>query len=153
MQQLTTNANISDLAYCAGLIDGEGCISAAPIPRCPASYSVTLTVGMCDREGLDLLVAVFGGEVRADRKLTSTGKTLYRWSLSCRKAAAALRLLEPYLRVKRARAVWAIALAETAKQGADRVVPLTEAETAYRRSLATLIRSANRKARATEARL
>ena len=51
----------TDKAYAAGLIDGEGSISARRHTHVRNSFSICVRVGMCDREPLDWLASIFGG--------------------------------------------------------------------------------------------
>ncbi len=106
MESVYGNLREADLqlAYLAGLVDGEGSISIKH-NKVTNVYSATIAVGMTQLEGLKLLVEVFGGKIRED--LTSNRKsTMYRWQLTSK--ADVTRVLEallPFLRVKKDLAV------------------------------------------------
>ena len=89
-----------NLAYLAGLVDGEGSISIKH-NKVTNVYSATISVGMTQTEGLHLLVEMFGGKIRED--FTSNRKsTMYRWQLTSKAdVSRVLEALLPYLRVKK----------------------------------------------------
>lgn len=91
-----------DLAYTAGLFDGEGCISFSRRSRVTGGYrySMSVSVEMSDEESIDFLQATFGGsKIFYDR----TGKKrLYRWNKSAlHDVRDFLVLIEPYVKYKR----------------------------------------------------
>lgn len=100
------------LAYCAGVIDSDGCIG---IKRntysmrvvgdsTQATYSARITVRQVTPEAVSVLSETFGGSVRP-RKAQATGRrSLYEWTVRDRVAEQALRALLPYLRIKKAQA-------------------------------------------------
>ena len=102
----------ADLAWAAGFIDGEGCIS---IGRHKATtengaknpqHTLELQVGNTNLDVLNLLCSMFGGAIcELDRR---TGKRIWLWRCSTRQAEAAIRKLLPYLKVKRAEAELAL---------------------------------------------
>lgn len=100
-----------DLAYCAGVIDSDGTIG---IKRQTYSmrvvgdskqptYAARICVRQVERGAIDLLRATFGGSVRVNR--STTGRDLFEWSVRDKIAENALRLLLPFLRIKREQAV------------------------------------------------
>lgn len=134
----------TDRAYAAGLIDGEGSISASPSPRCQHNYRVQVAVAMCDYEPLGWLMETFGSKVRIERRVTKTGKPIFTWSLYCQNAADFLEMLLPYLKIKRGRAIDATALARLSKSRTKaKAHVFTVDELATRRALADQIRTAN----------
>lgn len=104
-----------DKAYAAGLIDGEGSISARRCHRNRISFSITVVVAMCDPDAIVWLSSIFGGKTTLLRKRTNSGKLIFHWSLHCRKAAVFLKLILPYMQIKYQRAQMAIQLAELAQ--------------------------------------
>lgn len=136
-----------DLAYCAGLIDGEGSISA-PVSGRGKNHRyrrIAIAVLMCDHEALDVLAATLGGRVIETRRRTSTGKTIYVWALTCRAAAEAIKLLLPYLRIKLKRAKLAIELQSLSRHHGQTRKPFTTEELLARDTLVMAILSENRK--------
>ena len=107
------------IAYLAGIIDGEGCITLANQPshyrRRRAKYHENptakkdfymprLKVGMTDSQPIDLLFVTFGGRRRI-QSAKSTRKLVYHWEVTGRPVISKVLLqLYPYLRVKRPQA-------------------------------------------------
>lgn len=90
----------TELAWAAGFIDGEGCIS---VVRCTQAgvtreqVQLLLDVAQVRPEALHKLVRLFGGRIR----LGGPGKGIYYWRLYGRKAGTVLSLVLPYLVTKR----------------------------------------------------
>ena len=99
----------ADLAYLAGIIDGEGCIRIRRRRRgsywCYYSY---IRVAMTNQSVLMLLQYHLGGYVGKQTKLPSHRKEQYYWGIECRAAIIALQKLLPYLKIKKAEAELAI---------------------------------------------
>jgi len=102
-----------ELAYLAGIIDGEGCISLyGRGKRCEDGswkrFTVGISVGMVDYEIPCLLRDSFGGGLCQHPPRGISRKPQWLWSISHRKAFKVLILLKPYLRIKAAQAEIAI---------------------------------------------
>lgn len=98
------------LAWAAGFIDGEGCITAnyAKHKHDKRGYvNLILDVAQIRRKPLDELVALFGGRVRSGK--VSTG-ICYFWRLYGTNAAAVLKQIHPYLVLKTRQAELALEL-------------------------------------------
>ena len=97
----------TDLAYAAGVIDGEGCIRINRSPygsheTRPTNYNLVVSVLTCDRVLPAFLHSLFGGSFR-DYRFKS--KRLHvHWSVRSAHAEAVLRALLPYLKLKREQA-------------------------------------------------
>ena len=104
---------LTDAAWAAGIIDGEGCISVGR-NRTNGSgvgwrYHVRLNVTNTSRGMLLQLRNLFGGTAGMDTELrTRAGKPLWAWNLSGQRAQEVLGVLYPYLRAKQAQAQVAI---------------------------------------------
>ncbi|SRR6266571_3749977 len=93
------------LAYCAGLMDGDGYFKITKSYRWPSStypyYGTSIGVQqLWPGDAVRLLAARFGGEVRkqtTDPRL----RPIARWELHVRRAEAATKRLLPYLLVKK----------------------------------------------------
>jgi hypothetical protein len=85
-----------ELAYFAGLFDGEGCVGFA---RVRSSYFVRVLVVNTNREVLEYLQECFGGDIKAHRR-KSGWKQSWQWRLSWSAAINFLELIEPWLRIK-----------------------------------------------------
>lgn len=87
-----------NLAYVAGLMDGEGSIGftrsrSAMVPR----VSITNT----DIELLEDIKAAFGGHIQKLTRGKDNWKTAYAWVLGNSKAVDFIEKIEPWLRVKK----------------------------------------------------
>ena len=89
--------NPEDLAYIAGIVDGEGCIIVAT--HSSGSNTIRVVVAMADPEPLQLCYNVFGGW--AYKRKNTNGRTLYSWYVQSKTALNVLRAIEPYIRGKR----------------------------------------------------
>lgn len=86
------------LAYIAGILDGEGCISLSQ------KGAWTVQVGMVDQPLIEFLGTI-GGTVRREDRTAKGCQLLYRWRLlAAEDVRGFLVAVLPYLRVKRARA-------------------------------------------------
>ena len=90
-----------DLAYIAGLVDGEGYVGIKKEKTDYISpyYHANLQVAMTNEDAVKFMAQTLGAKVYVRRRWN--GKTLYICQLSCGKAVRALKLLLPYLRVKK----------------------------------------------------
>jgi hypothetical protein len=133
-----------DLAYAAGIVDGEGSIGWYKPKTSKATYRVRFSVAMTDIEGPAHMAALFGGRIYEQGRKTGVGKIIYVWQLTCKDAANALEILKPYLKIKANKAELAINLARRMQTpGCNTRIPLTEAEIAARKFLASALREAN----------
>lgn len=94
------------VAWCAGLIDGEACIS---ISRCNAKtkigtrvmrYTPSLHVNMVHLPSIKRLQVMFGGAVYRHSRSTMTRKQAWTFGVTGQKAVSALRLVRPFLFAK-----------------------------------------------------
>lgn len=96
------------LAYCAGIVDGEGClfIHCGDVTTNTRAQGIKsyrqrlqhLIVGMADKEPLNFLSETFGGDVNPFKR---QGKLHYRWVLCSDKAAVAVTEMLPFLQGKK----------------------------------------------------
>lgn len=98
----------TDIAYCAGLIDGEGCIRVKRSKpyrhltgRVTPAYSLTIQVRMVEEAALAFLRDTLGGWYYAEKTPHSAnGRPLFCWQATDTVAEAVVRAIRPYLRVK-----------------------------------------------------
>ena len=96
-----------DIAYCAGLIDGEGYIGIkrdrgyACQERKTPGYHARIQVRMVDEPAIQFLAESFGGTYYREKPHANKGRPLYCWQASDKNAEQTLRALLPYLKVKR----------------------------------------------------
>lgn len=116
---MRSNVGDKELAYIAGFIDGEGCVTAS------GNYlSLSLGASNTIKAPLLFIQEILGGSVRGYQsrektKLGSLIKRQYAWHVGGESAVEALLALLPYLIVKKQEAILGIAL--TAAKGHDRV--------------------------------
>lgn len=112
------------LAYMAGLIDGEGYVSVLKIKRPLAKHSgvsdfrTMLVVKMCDPQAIKWIHRTFGGTKAfyEAKELRSGG--YWKWTADGDNAAAILKAVYPYLRVKKRLAALAFKFRKIATQAA-----------------------------------
>ncbi len=113
-------------AYCAGLVDGEGCICVAknmhPIKGTIGNnqfhkiksngvvyrpyYSLWLLLSQKDIRPVDYMVGIFGGSIL--RRPTSQGWRIFQWTLAANQALKAIKKMLPYFKLKQDQAQIAI---------------------------------------------
>ena len=129
-----------DLAYLAGVLDSDGSISIIRIGASkgrPTDWAITVSVSQVTLGAIGHFHKLFGGGLTCGRHYA-----LWRWQVSYVKAVDVLRLVEPYLRIKREAAGLAIAFHE-ARQKSMRRSKLTEADVQFREDAAAAVRAAN----------
>lgn len=95
------------LSYMGGIMDGEGSILITKSNRGRAeskspSYTVRVSVSMCDSEIPKLFFNTFGGSFsKRDRTKDIMHKTSYEWILSSKKTIDFLESIIPYIRIVR----------------------------------------------------
>lgn len=106
-------AEVTDLAWAAGLIDGEGCVLIAK--RSGRDYQLRLTVAMVHKPTLDRLQSTFGfGNVRPHVGSRPEGwRQKWVWCISARQALTVLELVRPFMTTKAAEADIALQFAGT----------------------------------------
>lgn len=100
----------TELAYIAGLVDGEGCITSS----LPADFHhpLRLTVAMVHRPTIELLHAKCGGVIGVRPKQANC-RTAYHWIVSGRRAYSLLLRIAPFMCTKREEAMIACRIAAT----------------------------------------
>lgn len=95
------------LAWAAGFVDGEGCITISH-RRSDNGHFVVLTVVQIAQAPLHILQSLFGGSISAKTRYRSDLRQVWFWKTTTKQAGAALVELRPYLVVKAAEADIAI---------------------------------------------
>ena|ERR1041385_2850870 len=90
----------TELAYAAGLFDGEGSISLVR-QKTNRSHSPQVSVASNDREVLDWFQKRFGGSIVTKQPRQATHSVSYDWRLIDRRALTFLQLIRPYLVIER----------------------------------------------------
>ncbi len=84
------------LIWAAGYIDGDGSIFCRT-GSLPHGDMLMLSVSSTKQVGLEMLAKLFGGNVRPDPKTNPRCAPAFRWSLSGKRAHAAIKRLYPFL--------------------------------------------------------
>ena len=90
----------TELAYAAGLFDGEGSISLAR-QRNNRSHSPQVAVASNGCEVLRWLQKLFGGSIVTKQPRKPAHSVSYDWRLTDRRALTFLHLIRPYLVIER----------------------------------------------------
>lgn len=96
----------TDLAWLAGLLEGEGCFSYR------AGCTPTISVGMADRDVMDRVAVLMGGHVLTAKKRQPHHKTLYIVNLNGTRAHRLMRTLQPFMGERRAAKIGEILAAD-----------------------------------------
>lgn len=118
---------VTDLAYTAGIIDGEGTIIIRRTSMWSnerwkkRGFGLAVQVGISDRELCDWLRELWGGSVYTYKdKRSEYWKAISRWFISANQALALLEAILPYLRLKRTQAEVGIAFQQAKKKRGSR---------------------------------
>lgn len=90
----------TDIAYVAGIIDGEGCIYIEHGKKGKA-IQLSISVGSTDKWLCEFLKFSFGGCLY---QMKSKTLPFWKWEIRTRQAGTFLELILPYLRLKRPQA-------------------------------------------------
>lgn len=146
-----------DLAYAAGVLDSDGCVCVARQKRrngLSVYYTIAVNVTMNTDEVPLWFQSKFGGKLSKTTPSKQPGNErftpIWRWAVYCSNAACFLRLVAPYLKLKKYRATLAIELQgepqTVLKRGEHgRILPLSDIEVERKKALAILIREENSK--------
>ena len=97
----------TDIAYVAGIIDADGYIGvkkSKPSPksgRIHHSYHERIQVRMVDEPAIKFITDMFGGNYYREKPSAVKGKPLYCYQASDLKAFTILKIVFPYLRIKK----------------------------------------------------
>lgn len=139
----------TNLAWAAGFLDGEGCLSFSRAKNSP-HYCGYVSISQTEKAPLQFLMDAFGGSMR-QVKMNGNRKDYWHWVLASRKAERFLRLVSPYLRVKRERAEIFLEYQKLIRaksgylQGANTNTPLSENELSSRSALILRMKSLNKR--------
>ncbi len=106
----------TDLAYVAGIVDGEGYIGIKKTRayecqgRKTPGYHARIQIRMVSEEAIRFVSETLGGWYYAEKPHCAQGRPLFTFQASDESAAGILRALLPFLRVKRENAETVLAL-------------------------------------------
>lgn len=96
-------------AYMAGFVDADGSISISAV-SVAKQYVSKIVVTNCDERVVTLFRDEFGGQVRCRSWKNPRWKPCYEWRLTAIKAQTVIKLILPYLRIKKKQALLVLRL-------------------------------------------
>lgn len=98
-----------EISYLAGLMDADGCIAMSKMIAGPQKtknhrYAATMNIVNTSPDLMKWLVEKFGGIYRQRRRMSEKHKPTFDWYFNNGKALWILKLIEPFLVVKKERA-------------------------------------------------
>lgn len=99
--------NSTELAWAAGILDGEGSIivlkdNHLPKGRKTPQYKLRVQVGMCDKATIKRIHKLFGGKFNDQKCYKKPGwKQVYYWVVHSRDAEKVLKILRPFVFTKK----------------------------------------------------
>lgn len=112
-----------DLAYIAGLVDGEAYIGIkkSKAYKCQGrrtpGYHARIQIRMVDERAIQFIAKTLGGWYYKEKPSSKNGRPLFCYQASDQKAEDILRALYPYLRVKQHNAKAVLALRTLQRDG------------------------------------
>ena len=143
-----------DLAYMAGVIDSDGCITIGidgRKTRATPRFFAIVAVRQCDPQAVTLGQSLFGGNITVGKPGSLRGRPSHDWYCYNSRAGTVITALLPYLRIKRKQAELVLALraikdrgrmANTIR-GPGRTRVLSPATLAEYKRLTTAVRALN----------
>jgi intein-encoded DNA endonuclease-like protein len=104
----------TELAWAAGFFDGEGCII---LRKSKNTYVVRATVTQVNPAPITKFKQLFGGHISLQKQKREGWKDQWKWEQDSKSGVETLKLLLPYLIVKRDVAEIAIEFQNTKKHG------------------------------------
>lgn len=131
-----------NLAYTAGIVDGEGCISISKRKiKSSIIYFLVVTIVNTNPQLVEYLHSSFGGHFRKRRQY-KLYRPVYCWQVSSKSAGEFLKLLFPYLLLKKPQAELAFRFQARRHSGGRR---LTAEERVLDEANYTLMKKYNRR--------
>lgn len=132
----------TDLAYTAGIMDGEGSIGIArhKSKSCKRGYTLELCVQITSSDEWLCTWLKFGFGGSLSHSINNAGNPMWHWILGARKASDFLKLILPYLKLKHPEAELAIKF-----QSAKRMRPIkTDGEMAVEEAQRIMLQNMHR---------
>ena len=107
----------TEISYLAGIIDGEGYIgidSSYKRKNKPHNYQVRIGIANTNIKLLNWVKSIFGGWVgKKGKPKKSNHKQSYEWRLQAKKAEEIIKMIYPYLIIKKEQATIALKFRDT----------------------------------------
>ena len=119
----------TDIAYIAGLIDGEGYLGIKKTPRLyngrvNPQYQERIQIRMVDEQAIEFITNTFGGTYHKESPHAAKGRPLYCFATTDKQSVKIITTILPYLRVKNRVAETVLRL-RSLKDNPDKVAVLT----------------------------
>lgn len=88
----------TQIAYIAGFFDGEGCVRIKEASQKGNSYYVWVAITNSNKQILEEVAELFGGQVRRAEK--TVNKVIYHYLITSSEAVDFLMVLQPFLKDK-----------------------------------------------------
>jgi hypothetical protein len=110
---------VRDLAYIAGLLDGEG--SIFPCKMQSGRYGVFVTIANTHRPVLEWTQELFGGTLIAGygKNVPKNMKPIWRWKCAAEDVIPFLRIMAPFVRIKQKQLYKAMAIRACIEKGSQ----------------------------------
>ncbi len=108
-----------DLAYTAGIMDGEGSIGIAKhqSKSCKRGYTLELCVQVTSSDEWLCQWLKFGYGGSLSHSINNAGNPMWHWIIAARKASVFLKLMHPFLKLKKPQAELAILFQDAKRYG------------------------------------
>lgn len=112
-----------DLAYIAGIVDGEGYvgIKKSAAYKCQGrktpGYHARIQIRMVDESAIQFVASILGGWYYPEKPHSQKGKPLFCYQASDERAGKILGILLPYLRIKKNQALNILELRKLQSEG------------------------------------
>ena len=146
--------------YTAGIIDGEGSVGIyrhkSKSNNSPGYYGLRVTVGNTNPWLIQFLKFHFGGGVTISRRFNPLWKDAWNWTIYEKQAIEFLKLILPYLQLKRPQAELAISFQSNKRQGTmnrrkgSGNKPMSNGEFAIQQAQAILMAKMNKRGKENE---
>lgn len=114
-----------EISYLAGLFDGEGCVTVSRgVRKGKERIKSRISVGMTTPEPLFIYKRIFGGAISVKEPKKKNWKTCYDWHLQGKKVELFLRVIEPYVLVKKDKLLLSLSLLSYYGSGSPRKIEL-----------------------------
>jgi hypothetical protein len=126
----TTPRQPEELAYAAGLFDGEGFVSLCRTGYKPQNenfvagqYRLAVSVSMCDSEAVLWLHKTFGGRLQKVKAQKKEWRDAFRWTVETDSAISFLQEVGSWLKVKKHQVALTFKFREIVKQARYKIDP------------------------------